>query len=76
VHTQLSHLEALEAESVHIIREVAAEFERPVLLFSGGKDSAVMLHLAWKAFQPARIPFPVMHVDTGHNFSETTTACG
>src|SRR3954469_14001142 len=70
VHTQLSHLEALEAESVHIMREVAAEFERPVLLFSGGKDSAVMLHLAWKAFQPARIPFPVMHVDTGHNFEE------
>src|SRR4051812_39050846 len=70
VHTQLSHLEALEAESVHIMREVAAEFERPVLLFSGGKDSAVMLHLAWKAFKPARIPFPVMHVDTGHNFEE------
>ena len=67
---QLSHLEALEAESMHIIREVAAEFERPVLLFSGGKDSAVMLHLAWKAFKPARIPFPVMHVDTGHNFDE------
>src|SRR3954469_17804433 len=70
VHTQISHLEALEAESVHIIREVAAEFERPVLLFSGGKDSAVMLHLAWKAFKPARIPFPVMHVDTAHNFEE------
>ncbi len=70
VHTQLSHLQALEAESVHIMREVAAEFERPVLLFSGGKDSAVMLHLAWKAFKPARIPFPVMHVDTGHNFDE------
>src|SRR3954468_6375951 len=52
------------------MREVAAEFERPVLLFSGGKDSAVMLHLAWKAFKPARIPFPVMHVDTGHNFEE------
>jgi sulfate adenylyltransferase subunit 2 len=67
---QLSHLDALEAESVHIIREVAAEFERPVLLFSGGKDSAVMLHLAHKAFAPARIPFPVMHVDTGHNFDE------
>ena len=70
MHMQLSHLEALEAESMHIIREVAAEFERPVLLFSGGKDSAVMLHLAWKAFKPARIPFPVMHVDTGHNFDE------
>jgi len=68
--TQLSHLEALEAESIHIIREVAAEFERPVLLFSGGKDSAVMLRLAEKAFWPARIPFPVMHVDTGHNFDE------
>jgi sulfate adenylyltransferase subunit 2 len=68
--TQLSHLEALEAESVHILREVAAEFERPVLLFSGGKDSAVMLRLAEKAFWPARLPFPVMHVDTGHNFEE------
>ncbi len=65
-----SHLRALEAESVHIIREVAAEFERPVLLFSGGKDSIVMLRLAEKAFWPARIPFPVMHVDTGHNFPE------
>jgi sulfate adenylyltransferase subunit 2 len=70
VHRQLSHLEALEAESIHIIREVAAEFERPVLLFSGGKDSAVMLRLAEKAFAPAPIPFPVMHVDTGHNFPE------
>ena len=68
--TQLLHLEALEAESIHIIREVAAEFEWPVLLFSGGKDSAVMLRLAEKAFWPARIPFPVMHVDTGHNFDE------
>jgi sulfate adenylyltransferase subunit 2 len=64
------HLAALEAESVHIIREVAAEFERPVLLFSGGKDSIVMLRLAEKAFFPARIPFPLMHVDTGHNFPE------
>ncbi len=70
MQTQLTHLDALEAESVHIIREVAAEFERPVLLFSGGKDSAIMLHLAHKAFSPARIPFPVMHVDTGHNFYE------
>jgi sulfate adenylyltransferase subunit 2 len=60
----------LEAESTHVIREVAAEFERPVLLFSGGKDSVVMLALAEKAFRPARIPFPVMHVDTGHNFGE------
>jgi sulfate adenylyltransferase subunit 2 len=67
---ELTHLETLEAEAVHIIREVAAEFERPVLLFSGGKDSAVMLHLATKAFAPARLPFPVMHIDTGHNFSE------
>src|SRR5215475_15191546 len=65
-----SHLSALEAESIHLLREVAAEFERPVLLFSGGKDSAVMLHLAVKAFAPARLPFPVMHVDTGHNFPE------
>jgi sulfate adenylyltransferase subunit 2 len=69
-HYELSHLGALEAEAVHIFREVAAEFERPVLLFSGGKDSIVMLHLAEKAFWPARIPFPVMHVDTGHNFPE------
>jgi sulfate adenylyltransferase subunit 2 len=66
----LSHLRALEAEAVHIIREVAAEFERPVLLFSGGKDSIVMLHLALKAFRPGKLPFPVMHVDTGHNFDE------
>jgi sulfate adenylyltransferase subunit 2 len=68
--TQLSHLDALEAEAVHILREVAAEFEHPVLLFSGGKDSAVMLRLAEKAFWPGRLPFPVMHVDTGHNFDE------
>ena len=67
---ELPHLAALEAESIHIIREVAAEFERPVLLFSGGKDSVVMLHLATKAFWPGRVPFPVMHVDTGHNFDE------
>ena len=63
-------LDGLIDESVTIIREVAAEFERPVLLFSGGKDSVVMLHLAMRAFAPARIPFPVMHIDTGHNFSE------
>jgi sulfate adenylyltransferase subunit 2 len=69
-HYELSHLDALEAESVHIIREVAATMERPVLLFSGGKDSIVMLRLAEKAFWPARIPFPVMHIDTGHNFPE------
>jgi sulfate adenylyltransferase subunit 2 len=67
---ELSHLRALEAEAVHIFREVAAEFERPVLLFSGGKDSIVMLHLAARAFWPAKPPFPVMHVDTGHNFDE------
>ncbi|HZM30298.1 MAG TPA: sulfate adenylyltransferase subunit CysD [Acidimicrobiales bacterium] len=67
---ELTHLEMLEAEAVHIVREVAAEFERPVLLFSGGKDSAVMLHVAVKAFAPAKLPFPVMHVDTGHNFAE------
>jgi len=69
-HYELSHLRSLEAEAIHIIREVAAEFERPVLLFSGGKDSIVMLHLAIKAFAPGRVPFPVMHVDTGHNFDE------
>ena len=67
---QISQLDALESEGIHIMREVAAEFERPVLLFSGGKDSIVMLALAEKAFWPARIPFPVMHVDTGHNFPE------
>jgi sulfate adenylyltransferase subunit 2 len=67
---ELSHLAALEAESIHIMREVAAEFERPVLLFSGGKDSIVLLRLAEKAFWPARFPFPLMHVDTGHNFPE------
>ncbi|TDC55978.1 sulfate adenylyltransferase subunit CysD [Actinomadura sp. KC345] len=66
----LSQLDVLEAESIHIFREVAAEFEKPVLLFSGGKDSIVMLRLAEKAFWPAPIPFPVMHVDTGHNFPE------
>src|SRR6266498_3133310 len=67
---ELSHLRALESEAIHIIREVAAEFERPGLLFSGGKDSIVMLRLAEKAFWPARIPFAVMHIDTGHNFGE------
>src|SRR5881227_1158348 len=69
-HYKLSHLDALEAEAVHIMREVAAEFERPVLLFSGGKDSIVLLRLAEKAFTPGRLPFPLMHVDTGHNFPE------
>src|SRR3954462_12724125 len=67
---ELTNLQWLEAESIHIFREGAAEFERPGLLFSGGKDSVVMLHLAAKAFAPAKIPFPVMHVDTGHNFQE------
>ncbi len=67
---QMSQLDVLEAEAIHVMREVAAEFERPVLLFSGGKDSIVMLALAERAFWPARIPFPVMHVDTGHNFPE------
>jgi len=66
----LSQLDVLEAESIHVMREVAAEFERPVLLFSGGKDSILMLALAERAFWPARIPFPVMHIDTGHNFAE------
>jgi sulfate adenylyltransferase subunit 2 len=65
---QRSHLDELEAEAVHIMREVAAELERPVLLFSGGKDSIVLLRLAEKAFRPGRFPFPLMHVDTGHNF--------
>jgi sulfate adenylyltransferase subunit 2 len=67
---ELSHLKNLESEAVHILREVAAQFERPVLLFSGGKDSIVLLRLAEKAFRPARFPFPLMHVDTGHNFPE------
>jgi len=69
IHAQ-SNLRALEAEAVHVMREVAAEFERPVLLFSGGKDSIVLLRLAEKAFRPGRFPFPLMHVDTGHNFPE------
>jgi sulfate adenylyltransferase subunit 2 len=66
----LTHLDELEAEAIHIFREVAAELERPVLLFSGGKDSIVLLRLAEKAFRPGKFPFPVMHVDTGHNFPE------
>jgi sulfate adenylyltransferase subunit 2 len=68
--SQLSHLRLLEAEAIHVMREAAAERERPVLLFSGGKDSIVLLRLAEKAFRPARFPFPIMHVDTGHNFPE------
>jgi sulfate adenylyltransferase subunit 2 len=67
---ELSHLRTLESEAIHVMREVAAELERPVLLFSGGKDSIVLLRLAEKAFRPAGFPFPVMHVDTGHNFPE------
>src|SRR5690242_21569880 len=66
----LTHLDELEAEAIHIFREVAAELERPVLLFSGGKDSIVLLRLAEKAFRPGKFPFPIMHVDTGHNFAE------
>ncbi|MGB1250402.1 MAG: sulfate adenylyltransferase subunit CysD [Candidatus Promineifilaceae bacterium] len=68
-----SHLKQLEAEAIYVMREVAAQFENPVLLFSGGKDSILMAHLAYKAFYPAKIPFPLMHVDTGHNFPETIT---
>lgn len=68
--TPLTHLEVLESEAIHILREMSAERERPVLLFSGGKDSIVLLRLAEKAFRPARFPFPIMHVDTGHNFPE------
>jgi len=70
VSYHLSHLDTLEAEAIHVMREVAAELERPVLLFSGGKDSVVLLRLAEKAFRPGRFPFPLMHVDTGHNFPE------
>lgn len=68
---KLTHLKQLEAEAIFVMREVASQFENPVLLFSGGKDSIVMVHLAKKAFFPARIPFPLMHIDTGHNFDET-----
>lgn len=67
----MNHLRELESESIHVIREVAAQFERPALLFSGGKDSIVMFHLALKAFYPAKVPFPLLHIDTGHNFQET-----
>ena len=68
---QINHLRELEAESIFILREVAAQFERPAMLFSGGKDSIVMYHLALKAFYPAKVPFPLLHIDTGHNFQET-----
>ena len=67
----LTHLKALESEAIFILREVAAQFEKPIMLFSGGKDSIIMFHLARKAFYPAKIPFPLMHIDTGHNFPET-----
>jgi sulfate adenylyltransferase subunit 2 len=67
---ELSHLDTLESEAIHLMREVAAEFERPALLFSGGKDSIVLLRLAEKAFRPGRFPFPILHIDTGHNFPE------
>lgn len=70
---KLTHLKELESESIYILREVAAQFERPALLFSGGKDSIVMAYLAYKAFYPAAIPFPFVHIDTGHNFAETIT---
>jgi sulfate adenylyltransferase subunit 2 len=71
IHYNLDHLRELESEAIFIMREVAALFERPVLLFSGGKDSIALVHLARKAFWPARIPLPLMHIDTGHNFPET-----
>ena len=67
----VTHLNQLESEAIFVLRETAAQFEKPVLLFSGGKDSIVMTHLARKAFWPARIPFPLLHIDTGHNFRET-----
>ncbi|CAN5658733.1 sulfate adenylyltransferase subunit CysD [soil metagenome] len=69
--TRRTHLQQLEAESIYVMREVAAQFERPAILFSGGKDSIVMVHLAYKAFRPGKIPFPLLHIDTGHNFPET-----
>ena len=68
---KINHLRELESESIYVIREVAAQFERPTLLFSGGKDSIVLFHLARKAFWPAKVPFPLLHIDTGHNFQET-----
>ncbi|HPQ35331.1 MAG TPA: phosphoadenosine phosphosulfate reductase family protein, partial [Tenuifilaceae bacterium] len=67
----INHLRELESESIFVIREVASQFESPAMLFSGGKDSIVMYHLARKAFYPAKVPFPLLHIDTGHNFPET-----
>src|ERR1700752_624901 len=69
-HYQLDYLDQLESEAIHILREVAGQFERPALLFSGGKDSITLVHLALKAFRPGKFPFPLMHIDTGHNFQE------
>jgi sulfate adenylyltransferase subunit 2 len=68
---RLNHLEQLESEAIYVFREVAEQFEKPAILFSGGKDSIVLVHLALRAFHPAKIPFPIVHVDTGHNFPET-----
>src|SRR3954470_22119909 len=70
---QLDYLEQLESEAIHIFREVAGQFERPALLFSGGKDSITLVHLALKAFRPGKFPFPLVHIDTGHNFEEALT---
>ena len=69
--SNITHLRELESESIYVLREVAAQFERPAILFSGGKDSIVIVHLAYKAFYPAKIPFPLVHIDTGQNFQET-----
>jgi sulfate adenylyltransferase subunit 2 len=71
---RLTHLRVLESEAIHVMREVAAELEKPVLLFSGGKDSIVLLRLAEKAFRPGKFPFPLMHVDTGHNFRRSSSS--
>ena len=68
---RVNHIQQLESEAIFVLREVAAQFDNPVMLFSGGKDSIVMVHLASKAFHPAKLPFPLLHVDTGHNFEET-----
>ena len=68
---KMNHLRQIEAEAIYVLRETAAQFERPVMLFSGGKDSICMAHLSKKAFYPGKIPFPLMHIDTGHNFTET-----